>query len=452
MAKKVFLENIDITNFTFPNSGVGYFNDNIVKIKNAIPGQKVLARISKKRRCYEGKVLEVLEKSTNEIEPLCEDFSMCGGCTFQNISYNYEIHIKRKMVKDILENEGIGIFENLEIVEGDYSDGYRNKMEYSFGDKEKGGSLALGMRKRDSFYEVVTSKKCNIIDEDFRSILTTTLDFFQNSEEKFYHKATHEGSLRHLLVRKGHFTGEILVSLITNDTIKTDLSMFKEKLLSINTLGKIVSISHTINNSLSDTVSCDYFNILYGKDFFYEKLLSLKFKISTFSFFQTNSVGAEKLYSTVKEFVGDVEDKVVFDLYCGTGTIAQIMSKGAKSVFGIELVEEAVEAANENAKLNNITNCKFLAGDVLKIIDELTTKPDIIILDPPRDGIHPKAIEKIIDFSVEKIVYVSCKPTSLARDLKVFISAGYEIENIRCHDMFPRTYHVETVVSLNRKS
>lgn len=450
MAKKKFLDDISITDFTFPNFGIGFFEDNKVKIKNAIPGQKIQACISKKRRCYEGKVLEVLEKSPNEIEALCEDFSMCGGCTFQNISYDYEIDLKRKMVKDILENEGIGSFENLEVVSGNYTDGYRNKMEYSFGDNEKGGSLALGMRKRNSFYEVVTSKKCNIVDSDFRSILKTTLDFFQNSEENFYHKSTLEGSLRHLLVRKGYFTGEILVSLITNDTLKTDLNIFKEKLLKINTLGKIVSISHTINNSLSDIVSCDSFNILYGQDFFYENILSLKFKISTFSFFQTNSIGAEKLYSTVKEFAGDVFDKVVFDLYCGTGTIAQIMSKGAKSVFGIELVAEAVDAANENSKLNNINNCTFLTGDVLKIIDELTTKPDIIILDPPRDGIHPKALDKIINFGVEKIVYVSCKPTSLARDLKVFISAGYNILNIRCHDMFPRTYHIETVVLLSK--
>ena len=192
--------------------------------------------------------------------------------------------------------------------------------------------------------------------------------------------------------------------------------------------------------------------ILYGNDYFYENLLGLKFKISAFSFFQTNSKGAEKLYSVVREYAGDTSGKVVFDLYCGTGTIGQIMSEGSKKVIGIEIVEEAVEAAKINAELNGITNCEFIAGDVLKKVDELEDKPDLIIVDPPRDGINPKAILKIIDFGAEEIVYVSCKPTSLARDLQVFEANGYKTVKVKCVDMFPRTQHVETVVLLAKTS
>ena len=183
-----------------------------------------------------------------------------------------------------------------------------------------------------------------------------------------------------------------------------------------------------------------------------EKLFDLEFKVSAYSFFQTNTEGAEKLYSIVREFAGDVENKMVFDLYCGTGTIGQIMAKaGSKKVMGIELVEEAVVAANENAARNGLTNCTFLAGDVLKMVDELTDKPDVIIVDPPREGIHPKAIGKIIDFGAPEIVYVSCKPTSLARDLQEFQAAGYEVKRVRLMDMFPRTVHVESVCILSRE-
>ena len=198
-------------------------------------------------------------------------------------------------------------------------------------------------------------------------------------------------------------------------------------------------------------VKSDEMRLLYGRDFFMEKLFDLEFKVSVYSFFQTNSAGAEKLYSIVKEFAGDVADKTVFDLYCGTGTIGQIMAEaGSKKVIGIELIEEAVVAANENAKRNHLENCTFLAGDVLKMVDELKERPDLIIVDPPRDGIHPKAIGKIIAFGAPEIVYVSCKPTSLARDLEIFQQEGYQVERVKLMDMFPRTVHVETVCLLSK--
>ena len=212
--------------------------------------------------------------------------------------------------------------------------------------------------------------------------------------------------------------------------------------------GKIVGILHTHNDSLSDAVIPEKIVTIYGSDFISERILGLNFKISPFSFFQTNSKGAEVLYETARSYVGETKDKVIFDLYSGTGTIAQMLAPVAKKVVGVEIVEEAVEAAKENAALNQLTNCEFIAGDVLKVIDEITDKPDIIVLDPPRDGIHPKAIEKIIDYGVKEMVYISCKPTSLVRDLEIFQARGYRVVKACAVDQFVNTLHVETCVLL----
>ena len=245
-------------------------------------------------------------------------------------------------------------------------------------------------------------------------------------------------------------TGEILVHVITTSQEEHDLESLKEELLALPLEGKIVGIMHIINDSLSDVVQSDETRILYGQDFFYETLLGLRFKISTFSFFQPNSLAAEVLYSIVREYIGDTKDKVVFDLYSGTGTIAQIAAAVAKQVIGVEIIPEAVEAAKENAAMNGITNCTFLADDVLKALDYITEKPDLIILDPPRDGVHPKALPKILDYGVERIVYISCKPSSLARDLAMFEAKGYRMEKCVAVDQFCQTVHVEVVCCLHR--
>ena len=302
-----------------------------------------------------------------------------------------------------------------------------------------------------SYYEVVTLKDCNIVDADYLRIIEGTLQFFQERKVPFYHKARHDGSLRHLVVRKGAATGEILINLVTSSEVPFSVEEFKDMLLGLELDGSVCGILHSVNDGLADVVKSDEMRLLYGRDFFMEKLFDLEFKVSVYSFFQTNSAGAEKLYSIVKEFAGDVADKTVFDLYCGTGTIGQIMAEaGSKKVIGIELIEEAVVAANENAKRNHLENCTFLAGDVLKMVDELKERPDLIIVDPPRDGIHPKAIGKIIAFGAPEIVYVSCKPTSLARDLEIFQQEGYQVERVKLMDMFPRTVHVETVCLLSK--
>ena len=285
-----------------------------------------------------------------------------------------------------------------------------------------------------------------------------TKEYFEELGTAFYKKLQHKGYLRHLLVRRAVKTGEILVDLVTSTQREylggrdeaAVLSEWKERLLSLPVDGKFAGILHTENDSLADVVQSDATHILYGQDYFNEELLGLRFRISPFSFFQTNSMGAEVLYDTARGFVGETKDKVVFDLYSGTGTIAQILAPVAKKVVGVEIVEEAVEAAKVNAGLNGLDNCEFVAGDVLKVIDGLEDKPDLIVVDPPRDGIHPKALGKIIEFGVDRIVYISCKPTSLVRDLVVLQEKGYRMEKGCAVDMFPGTGNVETVCLLKK--
>lgn len=444
---------LEIADVNFPNKAYGYYEGEKVIVKNAVPGQKVQAQVFKKRGSgVEARLQEVIERSPLEREAgMCSHYALCGGCTYQTMRHEEELRLKERQVKRLLENAGICVQSWEGIVPAPSETGYRNKCEFSFGDEEKDGDLALGMRKRMSYYEVVTLKDCNIVDADYLRIIEGTLQFFQERRVPFYHKARHDGSLRHLVVRKGAATGEILINLVTSSEVPFSVEEFKDMLLGLELDGSVCGILHSVNDGLADVVKSDEMRLLYGRDFFMEKLFDLEFKVSVYSFFQTNSAGAEKLYSIVKEFAGDVADKTVFDLYCGTGTIGQIMAEaGSKKVIGIELIEEAVVAANENAKRNHLENCTFLAGDVLKMVDELEERPDLIIVDPPRDGIHPKAIGKIIAFGAPEIVYVSCKPTSLARDLEIFQQEGYQVERVKLMDMFPRTVHVETVVLLSK--
>ena len=527
-----------------------------VVVKNTLPGQQVSFQVNKVRGGKaEARLLEVLKTAENEVESPCRHFGVCGGCTYMTLPYEEQLKIKEQQVQELLDGVLLdqgkvgnqhqmnqGVDEHMEEDEARLRDegtykfegiqgsprefAYRNKMEFSFGDEVKDGSLELGMHKRGSFYDVVSVTDCQIVDEDYRKILQCVLTCFREKEVPFYHKMTHVGYLRHLLVRKAVKTEEILIDLVTSsqtppDTIcmeKGLLEDFKDELCKLKLKGHIVGILHTTNDALSDTVRDDGTDILYGQDYFYEELLGLRFKITPFSFFQTNSLGAEVLYDTVREYVresfhfggaadkaedraedkaedkvedkekgkaedkaedktegkekGKAEDKsedrieddrladwteslhnkIVYDLYSGTGTIAQLLAPVAKKVIGVEIVEEAVTAARQNAELNGLHNCEFIAGDVLKVLDEIEEKPDFIVLDPPRDGIHPRALEKIIHYGVDRIIYISCKPTSLTRDLEILTARGYRVERARAVDLFPATANVETCVLLSHKN
>lgn len=456
----------NVTTVEFPNKGIVMTDEGErVIVKNTIPGQRVSFAVNKVRKGKaEGRLLETVKKSPRETADTCRHFGQCGGCTYQSLPYEEQLKIKETQVRGMIE-QAIGdacAYEFFPIRHSPRVLAYRNKMEFSFGDEYKDGPLALGMHRRGSFYDIVNVGECQIVDEDFRRVLNTTLEYFKEKQVPFYHKLRHTGYLRHFLVRKAAKTGEILVDLVT--TTQTDglgaetesilLDGWVKALCEETYDGVLKGILHTKNDSVADTIKNEGTDILSGQDFFYEELLGLKFKITPFSFFQTNSLGAEVLYQTAREFIGDALDdeasQTVFDLYSGTGTISQILSPVAKKVIGVEIVEEAVVAARENAALNGLTNCKFIAGDVLKVIDTIEEKPDYIVLDPPRDGIHPKALEKIIRYNVPQMVYISCKPTSLARDLEVLQARGYKVKKVQCVDMFPSTGNVETVCLLSK--
>lgn len=434
----------------FPGKGIAFYEGEKVAIKNTLPGQKVKARVTKKssQNGVQAKLIEVLEDVDYKIKPHCDISNQCGGCSHASLDYETQLKFKTEQVKKLLDEGNIKDYDFLGIEESPVVFEYRNKMEFTFGDMEKGGELTLGMHVKNRNFSIITVDNCKIVDNDFRTILTTTLNHFKNTELLYYKVLKHEGFLRNLVVRKAINTGEILVNLVTTTQNSYDLTKFVEELKSLNLNGKIVSIIHTLNDSLSDVVQADEIKVLYGKDYIVEDLLGLKFKINPFAFFQTNTKGAEKLYSMVRDFMGDSENKIVFDLYCGTGTIGQIVAPKAKKVLGIELIEEAVDAAKENAKLNNLDNCEFIAGDVAKVIKDVKIKPDIIILDPPRAGVHPIALDYVIKFDAKEIIYVSCNPKSLVTDLQVLTNAGYKIDKIKLKDMFPHTPHVETVCRL----
>ena len=438
----------------FPNKGKVFLPEEgkTVIVKNGVPGQKIRFSVNKIRQGKaEGRILEILENAPTEIEPACPHFGQCGGCTYQNLPYKEQIALKESQIKRMMDEAVNGDYVWDGMKESPAKEAYRNKMEFSFGDEYKEGPLALGMHKRGSFHDIVNVTDCKIVDEDYRKILGCTLDYAKKSRLPYFHRMKHIGFFRHLLVRKAAKTGEILIDLVTTSQGEEDFEIWVKALLNLPLDGRIVGILHTRNDGVADMVKDEGTEILYGQDYFFEELLGMKFKITPFSFFQTNSLGAEVLYETVREYIGDTKDKVIFDLYSGTGTIAQILALVAKKVVGVEIVEEAVEAAKENAELNMLDNCTFWEGDVLKVIDSLKEVPDIIVLDPPRDGVNPKALEKIIQFGVDKIVYISCKPTSLARDLEMLQGCGYQAERIACVDLFPGTYHVETVVMLSHK-
>jgi len=447
-----------VVGLTFPNKGkVDCGEEGMAVVKGTVPGQTVKFVVSKKRSGNAiGRLKEVVEKSELEdVSPKCPHFEFCGGCSYQTMSYDNQLKLKKDTVKGILDNAINESYEFQGILQSPLQWEYRNKMEFSFGDEVKDGPLALGMHKRNSFHDIVTVDECQIVDSDYRKILDAVLEFCAGKELPFYKKLRHEGYLRHLLVRRTTVTKQLLVAVVTTSDKemeeKANWTELVEILKNLDLSAKLCGVIHIINDGLADVVQSDETRILFGDEYIYEELLGLRFKISVFSFFQTNSLGAEVLYSKAREYIGDTKDMTVFDLYSGTGTIAQIIAPVAKKVVGVEIVEEAVEAAKVNAGLNGLDNCEFIAGDVLKVIDEIEDKPDMIILDPPRDGINPKALQKIIDFGVNNLVYISCKPTSLARDLEMLQEQGYRVEKACAVDMFPNTVHVETVVLLSQQ-
>ncbi|MBE6038213.1 MAG: 23S rRNA (uracil(1939)-C(5))-methyltransferase RlmD [Anaerofustis stercorihominis] len=443
---------VEITERASVTKTIAYYEDHKILIDGGYVGQKALVKIQKMRPArWEATFVEAVEKADYEVTPDCVHFGKCGGCKFRDCSYEKQLEIKSDYVKGLFDKAQLP-YESYEgITPSPIVSGYRNKMEYSFGDEVKGGELCLGMHEKGRHHNIVNLSECAISPASFVSILTAVREYFLEREVPFYNKFSKQGILRHLVIRKSFANKELMVNLVATSELKLNEEEFVNMLLALDIEEKIVSVLLTTNDAGSDAVVAQGVKLLYGQDYITENIHELGFKITPFSFFQTNSLGAEKLYDKVMEFAGDLSDKTVFDLYSGTGSIAQLAAKRANKVYGIEIVEEAVESAKINAEKNNLTNCHFICDDVAKAVATIGEKADLIILDPPRAGLSPKAVEEVLAYEPEVFVYVSCKATSLIDNLPSFLAAGYKITRVATVDMFPYTEHVETVCLLSRK-
>ena len=370
---------------------------------------------------------------------------------YQGVPYEEQLANKAGEVRGLLEKKDIRYEDLLPIEPAPDRYAYRNKMEYTFGDMVKDGPTTLGMHKKKHFMSIITVDECQLVHEDFNRVLRGVLDFVMEKGYSHYHKKTHKGLMRHLIVRRGVRTGELLVNVVTSSEEGFDEEAFTEMILALPLENTVVGVLRTINDRLADAVYCDELKVLYGRDYYMEEIMGLKFRVSAFSFFQTNVDAVENLYTYALSLIDDFEDKTAFDLYCGTGTITQTLAKRAGKVIGIELVDEAVEAARANAALNGLENCEFIAGDVFKVLNTVADKPEVIVVDPPRVGISVDALDKIISYGVDQIVYISCNPKSLVENLYYLQYYGYRVKSVKPFDNFPGTKHVECVCLLTRK-
>lgn len=443
-----------IVKMIYPNYSIAEGeNDKAYRFKGGILGQEVLLNSGKKKAGYfKAKLVEITEKSDLEVLNICDNPNECSNCKFQNVEYEKELEIKREMIENLYRE--VNWDKEIILNPSPNIDFYRNKMEYTFGDSIKGGPLVLGTHKVGKFYEIVEDGGCQIANPDFEILRKYTQDFFREKEFKHHHKVHHTGFLKFFVVRYSFFQNAFMLNLVSSSSDQLTENIWNEFILGVSQLatsGKVTSIYHTISDSISDAIKPDKITKIWGEDHLTEEINGLRFNISPFSFFQPNPKGAENLYNHALEFAGNIDNKVVYDLYCGTGTISQIFAKRAKRVVGVEIVEEAVEKARENAQINNLTNVEFIANDVLLEVNNLKDNPDVVVLDPPRSGIHHDAIPIIANMNADQIVYISCNPESQVQDLQVFIEHGYKIEKIEAFDQFPRTMHVEALVLMTRE-
>lgn len=451
MAKQKLIAEVPVLRVRYPRHGESRLGTKPVRFKGGVTGQRVQVQIVKRKKdYYEAKVLSVIQPAHNERRVPCKPFGECGGCTYQRMYYEDELEYKEAQLREHFGEAGIDL-TGFVLHGSPKHRGYRNKMEYSFGNETKDGPMVLGLHRRGRFHDIVDTTTCNIVDEDFETIRKATMAFYLEKQVPHYNRMRHEGVLRHLVIRSSETRPMIVVHLVTSSQGEACVDEYAEMLQNLRVYSRITGFVHSINDGMGDVVQQDASRIVFGSPDIVEVVHGLEFRISPMSFFQTNTQGAELLYERVVAICGDIADKMVFDLYSGTGTIGQILSRHAKQVVSVEIVPEAVEDARANARRNNIKNIFFLQGDVLSVLEEREESPDLIIVDPPRAGIHPRAIPKLARAAAEKIVYVSCNPVTLVQDLEIFRQWGYHVTHIECVDMFPRTPHVETVVLMSRK-
>lgn len=446
----------------------------VVFVPQTIPGELCEVVVTKmKKQYWEGKKIRTVKASPMEIQAPCKYFGVCGGCKWQNMPYEEQIKVKEGFIKESLEHIGrTASYEFLPMIHSPELYHYRNKIELSAGvypfvaqndyhvakdgeAREVVEGTYLGYHGAGSFDKIVDVNACLLQSDIANSALEIVKTFIKKKKLTAYNQRTHVGLFRHLIIREGKNTGEIMVNIVTNETEDYTTEFFMpivEELELLEKEGlKFESVLWTQNASVSDTSVSTNIQVIYGREYIFDKVGEYLFKISPYSFFQTNTKGAEKLYDTVKEFADLQGGETVLDLYAGTGTIGMYLAKDAKKVFALESVESSVADAKVNATMNNIMNVEFICGKVEKEIARLVfEKPEVIVLDPPRAGMHPNALQFLPRFNAKKIIYVSCNPTTLGRDLE-YLQRWYTVTKVRGVDMFPQTYHVETVVQLIRK-
>jgi 23S rRNA (uracil1939-C5)-methyltransferase len=449
--KKDIVE-LEISDLAYGGTSVAKVGGFVVLVYGGIPGDVVKAQITKKKTNYaEAKLLEIVKESELRTKPSCSHFGFCGGCTWQNLKYEEQVRFKTKFVKDGLER--IGGFTDPPVEDALGSDDvfyYRNKMEYAFS-PHPGKKLVLGLHPRKRFDLVFDLKECFLQSKTANQILDFVRTFAREKNLSAYDHRTKSGLLRYLVVKEGKNTDSTMVNLVTYKGDFPPASDFTTALLS--SFPTVKSVVRNINSRLGQTALGEEEELLGGERIITERLGEFTFEISSNSFFQTNPRQAEKLYEIVLDVAGLQGDEEVLDLYCGNGTISMFLSRGAKKVIGIESLEEAVQNARRNAELNGVSNCEFIRGEakaVLRDFEQGKTIPHLVVIDPPRAGLHPRVIKSLLSMKPQKIVYVSCNPSTLARDLSMLCRGDYKLENVKPVDMFPHTFHIESVAKLLR--
>ena len=459
--KKQVLENIPVTGYAAEGRALARQDGKVIFISGAVPGDVADILLTKNKKDWaEGRALQIKEFSAERVEPFCRHFGTCGGCKWQMLPYQKQLEYKQQEVEQNLKRIGkTALPEILPIIGGDDSVHYRNKLEFTFsnkryllpGEMESGEIIqedALGFHVPRIFDKVIDIETCYLMDDVNNRIRNTIRSFALENDFTFYNIRQHTGWLRNIIIRLCT-PGELMVNICFNHDAEEEREKLFEHLLE--QVPEITTLLYTINPKWNDSIYDLTPQVYFGKGYAIEKLENYQFKISPKSFFQTNTKQAEKLYSIARDFAGLTGNEIVYDLYCGTGSIGIFVSGLAKKIIGVEVIEEAIEDAKENAALNNIHHAEFFAGDVIKICNDgffaAHGRPDVIITDPPRAGMHEKLVNKLLEIAAPTIVYVSCNTATQARDIGL-LDEKYSVEKIQPVDMFPHTHHIECVVLL----
>ena len=459
--KKGFETNLVIESLIFGGKGLAHLNDLVVFVKNTIPGQVVRAKIFKKNKKYlEAYPIEIIKESKNFVKPQCNFFQVCGGCSYQNLDYNEQIKEKQNQINAIFSRIGkIDTPKIEDFITCDEQYHYRNKMEFTFSNSpwkweldDGKENFALGLHVPKRFDKILNIDNCKIHNDLGNDILRDIHSICKKNNLTPYNHINHTGFLRNLMIRHSKYFNEFMINIITSYKAPKSLSPITNHLNK--KYPNITSIINNINTRKGGSHSNEEI-VLFGNPYLREKIGDYLFEFSSNSFFQTNSLQTFKLYETIKSLSGISEDTVIYDLFCGTGSIAIYLSNNCSNIIGIDNNVSSIKNAQKNAKLNNIDNIKFILADLNKsfksIINENNIpEPDLIILDPPRPGLNPKTIKNIIDFNPHKIIYVSCNPSTQARDINELMNSGYLVDTIQPIDMFPHTPHIESIIKLIR--